>query len=224
MVEMHHAPDGLWTATDSCHNPGMIEGVYIHSTAVVDEPVEIGVGTKIWHFCHVMPKAKIGDHCVLGQNVFIGEGVKIGNGVKIENNVSIFTGVTLEDDVFCGPSAVFTNVKTPRSAFPRNDAKRRSKTRVKRGATIGANATIVCGAKIGRYAFVGAGAVVTEDVAGFALVVGNPARRVGWRCVCGEEIKFKKAVALCTACRREYRKRGGKVEPSTTPAGTAVCR
>jgi acetyltransferase-like isoleucine patch superfamily enzyme len=108
----------------------MHEDVFIHPTAVVDQPVEIGVGTKIWHFCHVMQKAKIGNHCVLGQNVFIGENVKIGNGVKIENNVSIFTGVTLEDDVFCGPSAVFTNVKTPRSAFPRNDAKRRSKTRV----------------------------------------------------------------------------------------------
>jgi UDP-2-acetamido-3-amino-2,3-dideoxy-glucuronate N-acetyltransferase len=139
---------------------------------------------------------------VLGQNVFIGENVKIGNGVKIENNVSIFTGVTLEDDVFCGPSAVFTNVKTPRSAFPRNDAKRRSKTRVKRGATIGANATIICGANIGRHAFVGAGAVVTDDVEGFALVVGNPARRIGWRCVCGEEIKFKKQTSLCKAHRR----------------------
>lgn len=199
----------------------MIEDVCIHPTAVVDEPVEIGAGTKIWHFCHVMPKAKIGNHCVLGQNVFIGEGVKIGNGVKIENNVSIFTGVTLEDDVFCGPSAVFTNVKTPRSAFPKNDAKRRSKTRVKRGATIGANATIICGAKIGRHAFVGAGAVVTEDVAGFALVVGNPARRVGWRCVCGEEVKFRKEVALCTACRREYRKRGGKVKHPAASRGAS---
>jgi UDP-2-acetamido-3-amino-2,3-dideoxy-glucuronate N-acetyltransferase len=189
----------------------MHEDVFIHPTAVVDQPVEIGVGTKIWHFCHVMQKAKIGDHCVLGQNVFIGEKVKIGNGVKIENNVSIFTGVTLEDDVFCGPSAVFTNVKTPRSAFPRNDAKRRSKTRVKRGATIGANATIVCGADIGRHAFVGAGAVVTEDVEDFALVVGNPARRVGWRCVCGEEIKFKKQISLCKACRREYHLKDGKV-------------
>lgn len=196
----------------------MHEDVFIHATAVVDEPVEIGAGTKIWHFCHVMPGAIIGDHCVLGQNVFIGERVKIGNGVKIENNVSVFTGVTLEDDVFCGPSAVFTNVKTPRSAFPRNDAKRRSKTRVKRGATIGANATIICGAKIGRHAFVGAGAVVTEDVAGFALVVGNPARWVGWRCVCGEEIKFKKDVTLCKACRREYRMKGGKVVLCMTPS------
>jgi len=196
----------------------MHEDVFIHPTAVVDDPVEIGAGTKIWHFCHVMQKAKIGNHCVLGQNVFIGERVKIGNGVKIENNVSIFTGVTLEDDVFCGPSAVFTNVKTPRSAFPRNDAKRRSRTRVKRGATIGANATIICGANIGRYAFVGAGAVVTEDVAGFALVVGNPARRVGWRCVCGQEVKFKKEVSLCKACRREYRMKNGKVKPCTTPS------
>lgn len=183
----------------------MHEDVFIHPTAVVDQPVEIGVGTKIWHFCHVMPGARIGDHCVLGQNVFIGEGVRIGNGVKVENNVSIFTGVTLEDDVFCGPSAVFTNVKTPRSAFPRNDAKRRSKTRVGRGATLGANATIVCGVKIGCYAFVGAGAVVTEDIPDFALVVGNPARRAGWRCVCGEEVKFKKSLARCKSCGREYR-------------------
>lgn len=151
---------------------------FVHPTAVVDEGASIGEGTKVWHFSHVMPGARIGRACVLGQNVFVGAGVVIGDGVKIQNNVSVYEGVTLEDDVFCGPSCVFTNVGNPRSAVPRKHELAR--TRVRRGATIGANATIVCGVTIGRWAFVAAGAVVTRDVAELALMMGAPARRVGW--------------------------------------------
>jgi len=156
---------------------------FIHETAVVDSPCSIGAGTKIWHFCHVMADCVIGRNCNLGQNVFVASEVRIGSGVKIQNNVSVYGGVEIEDDVFLGPSMVFTNVKTPRSAVNRKD--RYERTLVKKGATIGANATIVCGVTIGAYAFVGAGAVVTKDVPERALVVGNPARRVGWMCECG---------------------------------------
>ena len=152
--------------------------IFKHATACVDEPVEIGEGTKIWHFCHVMSGATIGRNCVLGQNVFVASGVRIGNNVKIQNNVSLYAGVELEDDVFCGPSAVFTNVSNPRSEIVRHHLY--ESTRVLRGATIGANATIVCGATIGRYAFIGAGAVVRGDVADYALMLGVPARRRGW--------------------------------------------
>jgi UDP-2-acetamido-3-amino-2,3-dideoxy-glucuronate N-acetyltransferase len=156
----------------------MSETYYSHPTACVDEPCEIGAGTKIWHFCHVSANARIGERCVLGQNVFVASEVVIGNNVKIQNNVSIYTGVELEDDVFCGPSCVFTNVINPRSQIVRHHLYER--TLVRRGATIGANATIVCGATIGRYAFIGAGAVVRGDVPDYALVLGVPATRKGW--------------------------------------------
>ena len=152
--------------------------IFIHESAYVDEPREIGEGTKIWHFSHVMSGARIGKGCVLGQNVFVGADVVIGNNVKIQNNVSVYTGVTLEDDVFCGPSCVFTNVTNPRSEIVRKEEYRL--TLVKRGATIGANATIVCGATVGRYAFIAAGAVVRDDVPDYALMAGVPAIRKGW--------------------------------------------
>ncbi len=156
----------------------MDKNYFVHSSAYVDEPCEIGQGTKIWHFCHVMPHARIGERCVLGQNVLVASGVLIGNNVKIQNNVSLYTGVVLEDDVFCGPSCVFTNVVNPRSQIVRQHLYER--TLVRRGATIGANATIVCGATIGRYAFIGAGAVVRGDVADYALMLGVPAVQKGW--------------------------------------------
>ena len=151
---------------------------FVHASAYVDEPCEIGAGTKIWHFCHVMANSKIGLKCNLGQNVLVSPGVVIGNNVKIQNNVSVYTGVELEDDVFCGPSCVFTNVMNPRSQINRHSEYQR--TLVRRGATIGANATIVCGATIGRYAFIGAGAVTRGDVPDYALMVGVPAVRKGW--------------------------------------------
>ena len=154
------------------------QGYYAHPTAVIDEPCTIGAGTKIWHFCHVMKGAQIGERCILGQNVFVASGVVIGNNVKIQNNVSIYSGVYLEDDVFCGPSCVFTNVTNPRSEIVRHHLYER--TLVRKGATIGANATILCGITIGRYSFVAAGAVVTSDVPDYALVVGVPARPRGW--------------------------------------------
>jgi UDP-2-acetamido-3-amino-2,3-dideoxy-glucuronate N-acetyltransferase len=153
-------------------------GYTIHPSSYVDQPCEIGEGTRIWHFCHVMQNARIGRRCNLGQNVFVGSGVVIGDNVKIQNNVSLYTGVELEDDVFCGPSCVFTNVINPRAQIVRHDQYRR--TLVRRGATIGANATIVCGAVIGRYAFIGAGAVVRGDVPDYALMLGVPARQRGW--------------------------------------------
>jgi UDP-2-acetamido-3-amino-2,3-dideoxy-glucuronate N-acetyltransferase len=151
---------------------------YAHSTAVIDEPADIGEGSQIWHFSHVMTGARIGQRCTLGQNVFIANGVIVGDHVKIQNNVSLFTGVELEDEVFCGPSCVFTNVMNPRSEIARRDQYK--PTRVRRGATIGANATIVCGVTIGRYAFIGAGAVVRNDVVDYALMLGVPAVRKGW--------------------------------------------
>lgn len=151
---------------------------YAHPTAIIDDPATIGTGTKIWHFCHVMSGARLGDGCILGQNVFVANEVVIGNNVKIQNNVSLYTGVELEDDVFCGPSCVFTNVGNPRSEIVRRNLYQR--TLVKRGATVGANATIVCGHQIGRYAFIGAGATVTDDVPDYALMLGVPARRAGW--------------------------------------------
>jgi UDP-2-acetamido-3-amino-2,3-dideoxy-glucuronate N-acetyltransferase len=151
---------------------------YVHPSSYVDQPCEIGEGTRIWHFCHVMEHARIGRRCNLGQNVFVGSDVIIGDNVKIQNNVSLYTGVELEDDVFCGPSCVFTNVINPRSQIARHDQYRR--TLVRRGATIGANATIVCGATIGRYAFIGAGAAVRGDVPDYALMLGVPARQRGW--------------------------------------------
>ena len=157
---------------------------YAHPSALLDEGCEVGAGSKIWHFCHLMPGCKLGEKCILGQNVFVASGVVLGNGVKVQNNVSLYTGVSCDDDVFIGPSAVFTNVRNPRRFIERKDAFR--PTRIGRGATIGANATIVCGVEIGPYAFVGAGSVVIRDVLPFALMVGNPAQQAGWvsrRCV-----------------------------------------
>ncbi|RKD92577.1 acyltransferase [Mangrovibacterium diazotrophicum] len=151
---------------------------YAHPSACIDEGAHIGTNTKIWHFCHVMPGAQIGRDCTLGQNVFVGGKVRIGNGVKIQNNVSIYDSVVLEDEVFCGPSCVFTNVKNPRAFIERKDEYK--PTTVKRGATIGANATIICGTTIGEYAMIGAGAVVTKDIKAHALVVGAPAMQIGW--------------------------------------------
>lgn len=176
-----------------------------HATAIVDEPCIIGDGTKIWHFCHVSSGAVLGRCCILGQNVFIAAGVEIGDNVKIQNNVSVYSGVILEDDVFCGPSMVFTNINTPRSAYPRNTADDYLQTIVKRGASIGANATIVCGHTIGEHAFVGAGAVVTRDVPPYAIVHGNPARVHGWACECGIKLAFADGTAVCRECAKSYR-------------------
>lgn len=164
---------------------------FVHPTAIVDEPCEIGAGTKIWHFCHVSQNARLGERCVLGQNVFVAGDVKIGSNVKIQNNVSLYTGVELEDDVFCGPSCVFTNVNNPRSQIVRQHLYER--TLVRRGASIGANATIVCGATIGRYAFIGAGAVVRGRVPDYALMLGVPARRKGWMSRHGFRLEEKDA-------------------------------
>jgi UDP-2-acetamido-3-amino-2,3-dideoxy-glucuronate N-acetyltransferase len=175
---------------------------FVHESSYVDEPSSIGEGTKIWHFSHVLKGVAIGKKCNIGQNVVIGPNVTVGNGVKIQNNVSVYEGVTLEDDVFCGPSMVFTNVFNPRSSIVRKDEYR--KTLVKKGASIGANATVVCGASIGEYAFVGAGAVVTKDVPAYALVVGNPARRTGWMCRCGEKLPKGEGRVACAACRAAY--------------------
>ena len=161
-------------------------GVLIHDSSFVDDPVEIGEGTKIWHFCHILPNTRIGANCSFGQNVMAGPDVTIGSGCKIQNNVSLYRGVVLEEDVFCGPSCVFTNVNTPRAHVERKDEF--LETRVRKGATIGANATIVCGVTLGEYCFVGAGAVVTRDVAAFSLVVGQPARHIGWVSHDGERL------------------------------------
>lgn len=175
---------------------------FVHASSYVDEPAEIGAGSQIWHFCHISSHTKLGTGCKLGQNVFIASGVTIGNNVKIQNNVSIYNGVTLEDDVFCGPSIVFTNVKTPRSAHPRNTDY--AQTLIRQGATLGANATIVCGVTIGRHALIGAGAVVTHDVPDHAIVVGNPARQRGWACVCGIPLTLNSTTAHCPECHRVY--------------------
>lgn len=176
----------------------------IHLSSHVERSVKIGEGTKIWHFCHIRKGATIGKNCHIGQNVYIGKDVKIGNSVKIQNNVSVYEKVTLQDYVFCGPSCVFTNVVNPRCEYPRDIEKDYLSTLVKRGASIGANATVVCGNTIGRYAFIGAGAVVTKSVADYALVYGNPARVYGWMCVCAEKLEFKDKKAVCKKCNRRY--------------------
>ncbi len=183
---------------------------FVHPTAVIDEPCEVGEGTKIWHFTHVMSGAKIGKHCVIGQNCFIGKRAVIGNHVHIQNNVSVYDLVTLEDYVFCGPSCVFTNDINPRSKYPKGG--RWIPTLVKEGASIGANATILCGITIGKHAFIGAGAVVTREVPDYAIVVGVPAKITGWMCECGEKLYFKdNKEAVCKRCGRKYKKEGEKV-------------
>ena len=181
--------------------PAEEKGYFAHDTAVIDKKVRIGDGTKIWHFSHILPNSTIGSRCNIGQNVVIGPDVTIGKGCKIQNNVSIYKGVTLEDGVFCGPSMVFTNIYNPRAEIPKMDQVRPSL--VKRGATIGANSTIICGTTLGRYCFVGAGAVVTRNVPDHALVTGNPAKQVGWMCVCGERLDDDLG---CSVCDRHYEK------------------
>jgi UDP-2-acetamido-3-amino-2,3-dideoxy-glucuronate N-acetyltransferase len=183
---------------------------FAHETSVIDEGCEIGAGTKIWHFSHIMPDCKIGNSCNIGQNVVISPQVVLGNNVKVQNNVSIYTGVTCEDDVFLGPSMVFTNVTNPRSAINRKSGY--AKTVVKKGATIGANSTIVCGHDIGRYAFIGAGAVVTRDVPDYALVMGNPARQTGWMSEYGHKLIFdKNGIAVCPESNQRYQLISGHV-------------
>ncbi len=182
---------------------------FVHESSYVDDGAEIGDSTKIWHFCHVMSQVRIGERCNIGQNVFVANDVVIGDNVKIQNNVSLYTGVVIEDDVFLGPSMVFTNVINPRSHVSRKEEYRR--TLVKRGASIGANATIVCGVTLGRFCFVGAGAVVTRDVPDYALVYGSPARLQGWVCQCGTGLRFDQDRTSCPACGDAYVKKNGSV-------------
>lgn len=183
---------------------------FVHPTTVVDEGCHIGAGTKIWHFCHIMAGCRIGEGCNIGQNVVVSPGVVLGRNVKVQNNVSIYTGVTCEDDVFLGPSCVFTNVVNPRSAV--NRKAEYAATRVGRGATIGANATVVCGHDIGAYAFIGAGAVITKNVPPYALLVGNPARQIGWMSERGCRLHFNAdGKAVCTESGEVYRLENGRV-------------
>lgn len=189
----------------------MDKGYSAHSSAVIDEGCEIGEGTKIWHFSHIMPNCRIGKGCNIGQNVVVSPEVVLGNNVKVQNNVSIYTGVVCEDDVFLGPSMVFTNVVNPRSAINRKN--QYARTLVKRGASIGANATVVCGHDIGKFAFIGAGAVVTKNVPDYALVVGNPARQIGWMSEYGHRLEFgKNDEAICEESGEKYRLVDGRVE------------
>ena len=187
---------------------------FAHETACIDDGAQIGSGTKIWHFSHIMPNSTIGQGCNIGQNVVVSPGCRIGDNVKIQNNVSIYTGVVLEDDVFCGPSMVFTNVINPRSHVERKSEYK--ETLVKRGASIGANATVICGYTLGAYCFIGAGAVVTRDVPDFALIVGNPGRLRGFVCYCGEKLPFdidagNSGEGQCAVCGKRYRKSGIEV-------------
>jgi len=179
---------------------------FVHESAYVDEGAEIGKGTKIWHYSHIMPKVKIGEGCILGQNVVVANHVTIGNKVKIQNNVSVYEGVVLEDYVFCGPSMVFTNVLTPRSEFPRNTSADYKSTIVKRGASIGANATIVCGVTLHECAFVAAGAVVTKDVAPYRMVAGVPAKPIGWMSAYGDILDFSQSDEAVDGVGHKYRK------------------
>lgn len=187
-----------------------VDDVYVHPTAEVDAGALIGPGSKIWHFSHVMAGARIGANCSLGQNVFVATGARMGDGCKIQNGVSIYEGVELEDDVFCGPSMVFTNVRAPRAAHPTPNGEYGS-TLVKRGATIGANATIVCGTTLGAWSFVAAGAVVASDVQPHGLMAGVPARRIGWACECGRSLRFDGRTAKCE-CGRLYEERDEGIE------------
>ncbi len=189
---------------------------FVHPSSFVDEGATVGAGSKIWHFCHVMAGAVLGERCNLGQNVVVMPGTRIGNNCKIQNNVSIYEGVELEDDVFCGPSCVFTNVMNPRSHVSRKHAYRR--TLVQRGSSIGANATIVCGVTLGTFSFIGAGAVVTSDVPAFALMVGVPARQVGWMCQCGERLRVSAGRGRCESCGAEYEETAGALRMTRDPA------
>jgi UDP-2-acetamido-3-amino-2,3-dideoxy-glucuronate N-acetyltransferase len=179
-----------------------MQGVFVHPSAIVDDNVSIGRGTKIWHFSHMLSNSNIGENCNIGQNVVIGPDVDIGMGCKIQNNVSVYKGITLQDGVFCGPSMVFTNIYNPRAEIGKMDQVR--PTLVKRGATIGANATVVCGVTLGRYCFIGAGAVVNKNIPDFALVVGNPAKQIGWACECGERLADD---LECVACGKKFEKK-----------------
>ena len=182
--------------------------IKVHKSAFVDKGAVIGEGTVVWHFSHISAGAIVGKNCKLGQNVFIAPNVKIGNNVKIQNNVALYEGVILEDNVFCGPSCVFTNVFNPRSLYPRNSKKFYRKTHVKNGASIGANATIVCGVTIGEHTFIGAGSVVTKNTLPYSLVYGNPAGVKGWMCVCGKKLKLKNNKSKCPECNRKFIKKG----------------
>lgn len=183
---------------------------FVHESAIIDKGAIIGEGTSIWHFCHIMPNAKLGKKCNLGQNVFVASDVVLGNNVKVQNNISIYTGVVCEDDVFLGPSMVFTNVINPRSGVNRRG--QYSKTTVKKGASIGANATIVCGHDIGEYAFIGAGTVVTKTIPAYALVVGNPARQIGWMSEFGHRLNFDESgFAVCPESNEKYKLEDNKV-------------
>lgn len=182
----------------------MSKDYFVHPTAIIDENVKIGSNTKVWHFTHVQSGASIGNNCSLGQNVNVSNNVTIGNGCKIQNNVSVYEGVTLEDDVFCGPSCVFTNDLTPRAKYPKGHANYK-KTVIKRGASIGANATIVCGHIVGEWALIGAGAVVVSNVPNHALMLGVPAKQKGWVCECGQILKKVDNIFVCPDCGRRYR-------------------
>ena len=192
---------------------------YVHESSYVDEGAQIGAGTKIWHFCHVMARARIGTGCSIGQNVFVASGTVVGNNVRIQNNVSIYTGVILEDDVFLGPSAVLTNVINPRSHI--NRKQEYQTTLIRRGATVGANATIICGVTLGSYSFIGAGSVVTDDIPDFALAYGNPARLRGWMCKCGVRLGFTsdngRSLATCKSCGDRYDKHDQVVTQTESP-------
>ena len=197
---------------------------FVHESSYVDDGAQIGADTKIWHFCHVMGSVKIGERCNIGQNVFVAADVTIGDNVKIQNNVSLYTGVVVEDDVFLGPSMVLTNVINPRSHVSRKDEYKT--TLIKKGASVGANATIVCGVTLGQYCFIGAGAVVTHNVPDFGLVYGNPGRVQGWMCQCGVRLEFEKVdeqeQALCSECGERYSKKGEVVTPLHTNNGNRV--
>lgn len=184
---------------------------FAHESSFIDDGVEIGEGTKIWHFCHIQKGARIGAYCSLGQNVNVSNNVHIGNGCKLQNNVSLYEGVELENDVFCGPSCVFTNDLTPRAKYPKGHENYK-KTLIREGASIGANATIVCGHTVGRWAMVGAGAVVVSDVPEYTLMLGVPAKPAGYVCKCGGRMSFENGKAVCAVCGRNYRKNEEKIE------------
>jgi len=189
--------------------------IYVHDSAYVGDLKNIGAGTKIWHFCHIMTGAKIGKECIIGQNCFIGSRAILGNRVKLQNNVSVYDLVTLVDHVFVGPSVVFTNDPNPRAKYPKSIYPQYGRwlpTKVHEGASIGANATIICGNVIGRWSMIGAGSVVTKNVPDYALVIGVPAKLVGWVCECGNKLNFKKGLARCSVCKKEYKLKNNQVK------------